>query len=1295
MPDCLPAGAALKFQITDWNYYHRKNGDNEDVYTMQLFGRTKDDHDVVLRVIGFAPYFFIKIPIAWNKMRCQKLMSIVKETISKRCKQSDKYDFDVSESLIAFDIVERHDFFNFDAGKRHKFLKMSFKSLTAMKAYANFFFGSVRHHSLSSQPLEFVRYECNIEPHIRFMHHQRLESCGWIQIKADDLQHIPEYSCCDYSYSTRWKCVNPLECQEMAPLKIMSYDIECISCDHQFPMARRITDRIIQIGFTVYRYGSMICESQHLLTLKKCAPIPGVAVECYQREKNLLRAFARKLREIRPDYKCGYNNLAFDENYMADKAALFDKVKARRHKLNPETMSDKFDAEFMQSLGKLNVKHIMATEDAVGINKFEDKILSSSAMGDNIFKFYQVPGIVSIDILKVVQREHKLDGFKLDNVAANFIREESAKIDFNEAQDDVSRVTIFTKSTKALEPHSYIQIMVQKGYSVSPLAPDVKYFVEEIDVQEMGVKPDGKSVTMPTIQIQMQPAQIELLKQAVSGADSTIYWTFAKDDMHHTVINEYYQRGKPDLIAQIGKYCIQDCRLVNLLIAKLEIIINSINMAKVCHVPNSYIFLRGQGVKIFSLVAKTCREKGYLIPCLTKKIQNPNEDDTSYEGATVITPKPGIYVVPIAVLDFNSLYPNSMREKNLSPECCVIQQAFARVAGYVYHDIEIVLKNKKGEILRGIDGEPRKEYHKFAQRIITEQEVESNMEPILKPIRDKLEKQLQHVAKPGSVLTEEMRQALVTEFKNSHKDKPEEIKIFQAKISQQQILSQKYCDILQSEYQKNYQSRVLMEKNKYYNTIPDGTRVEYGIIPMILTNLLNQRKEVMAAAENETDSAKKTILVSRGNAFKITANSVYGQTGAPTSPIYYKAVAACTTATGRERLYLAKSIVESTFPGSEVIYGDTDSIFINFHIRDEQGNDRTDREALLQTIKLAQQAAVAINARVPKPQCIVYEKTYHPFLLVTKKKYIGLKYGFDADKYTVNAMGIVLKRRDNAAIVKIVVGGIIDYILKHRDLQGAIDYADRVLHELIMGKYSMDKFVISKALRANYKRPSSMPHKVLADRIAVRDPGNKPQINDRIPYVFVVRKNSLTSKKRRDVLQGELVEHPDFVSANGLQIDYLYYLEHQIIKPASQILNLVMPERDVERLFSKYVIMETNKRIGRKNLNLWYDKPELELQSSDTQPLKIKGVNGSFAPEDKPKPKAYSLTKWMDQHQLQELELAAATKAAATKAAVAKSQPIWDHTTNKAQTKSVGTTKKSTYRIGKSLVDWSSGKSKS
>lgn len=78
------------------------------------------------------------------------------------------------------------------------------------------------------------------------------------------------------------------------------------------------------------------------------------------------------------------------------------------------------------------------------------------------------------------------------------------------------------------------------------------------------------------------------------------------------------------------------------------------------------------------------------------------------------------------------------------------------------------------------------------------------------------------------------------------------------------------------------------------------------------------------------NSFQQSILDGLQLAYKITANSLYGQVGAPTSPIYFKELASSTTATGRKLLKMARDITETNFPGARCVYGDTDSVFITF-----------------------------------------------------------------------------------------------------------------------------------------------------------------------------------------------------------------------------------------------------------------------------------------------------------------------------------------------------------------------------
>lgn len=160
-------------------------------------------------------------------------------------------------------------------------------------------------------------------------------------------------------------------------------------------------------------------------------------------------------------------------------------------------------------------------------------------------------------------------------------------------------------------------------------------------------------------------------------------------------------------------------------------------------------------------------------------------------------------------------------------------------------------------------------------------------------------------------------------------------------------------------------------------------------------------------------------------------------------------------------------------------------------------------------------------------------------------------YETNPDKGKLKYMGLVLKRRDNCDLVKDVYGGVLNILMKENNIQGAIDFLDKSLTDLIAGKVSMDKLAITKALRSDYKNPNQIAHKVLADRVGERDPGNKPKPGDRIKFVFVV-----TNKPKP--LMGERIETPDYIIDRKLKIDYTHYITNQLMKPLQQLFGLAV-----------------------------------------------------------------------------------------------------------------------------------------
>ena len=344
---------------------------------------------------------------------------------------------------------------------------------------------------------------------------------------------------------------------------------------------------------------------------------------------------------------------------------------------------------------------------------------------------------------------------------------------------------------------------------------------------------------------------------------------------------------------------------------------------------------------------------------------------------------------------------------------------------------------------------------------------------------------------------------------------------------------------------------------------------EKAILPAVLSELLAARKATKKLKAKESNPFMANVYDKRQLSIKLTANSLYGQTGARTSTFYEPDVAASTTATGRKLLTYAKRVIEEVYgdtimeskkygkvkSNAKYIYGDTDSVFFCFYFTDLDGKAIKGYKALDLTIELAQEVGEVATMFLKNPHDLEYEKTFLPFCLLSKKRYVGILHELDPDKGKTKSMGIVLKRRDNAPIVKDVYGGIIDILMKDKDITKAILYLQRCLQNIVDEKCGMEKLIITKSLRSTYKNPDQIAHKVLADRIAKRDPGNKPKSGDRIPFVYVVHPD----KKAK---QGEKIELPNYILENKktMRIDYAHYISNQIMKPVLQVFALVLDE---------------------------------------------------------------------------------------------------------------------------------------
>lgn len=304
-----------------------------------------------------------------------------------------------------------------------------------------------------------------------------------------------------------------------------------------------------------------------------------------------------------------------------------------------------------------------------------------------------------------------------------------------------------------------------------------------------------------------------------------------------------------------------------------------------------------------------------------------------------------------------------------------------------------------------------------------------------------------------------------------------------------------------------------------------------------------------------------------------------------------------------------------------LIIKNTDSIFCDLNIKNKlTGEYIIDKSSLISAINFGKASSMLIKKRLPFPHNLEYEKTFYPFCIMAKKRYLGNKYEENPNKYKQIVMGIALKRRDNANIVKKIYGGLVNITLNENNIEKAMNYVNTSLQKVLDGQYPITDFITTKTLKSKYNGlkittdhegqagikgtwnwddvQCSLSHVKLCQRMKQRDPGNAPSANDRIPYLMIYKEK----KKGVKMLQSEIIETPDYIKTNNLKIDYLYYITNQLEEPIVQFLQELLPDQNSRAIFNKLIDRENYERckLAPNSLAKWL-KPIINEEATDVR----------------------------------------------------------------------------------------------
>ncbi|GEM06150.1 DNA polymerase zeta subunit [Rhodotorula toruloides] len=330
-------------------------------------------------------------------------------------------------------------------------------------------------------------------------------------------------------------------------------------------------------------------------------------------------------------------------------------------------------------------------------------------------------------------------------------------------------------------------------------------------------------------------------------------------------------------------------------------------------------------------------------------------------------------------------------------------------------------------------------------------------------------------------------------------------------------------------------------------------RIRNSLLAKMLSELLDTRVMVKSSMKDvEGDKALTKLLNARQLALKFLANVTYGYTSATFSGrMPAVEIADAIVQTGRETLERALETIHSVKGwGAEVVYGDTDSLFIYLP-------GKTKDEAF----RIGNEIADVVTSQNPRPIKLKFEKVrlkrarlddaklkqaifqvYLPCVLLAKKRYVGFKYEYKAQKEPdFDAKGI------------------------------ETEYCQRQWKKLQAGDVSPQDFVIAKKVKLGSYAEGRLPPPgaAVAARAMLRDPRAEPEYGERVPYVMFQAEPGQKQVHRA-------IAPTEFLADPRLRLDATHYIERMMIPPLERIFNLMGAD-----VTSWYREMAKSKRIHR------------------------------------------------------------------------------------------------------------------
>jgi DNA polymerase I len=300
---------------------------------------------------------------------------------------------------------------------------------------------------------------------------------------------------------------------------------------------------------------------------------------------------------------------------------------------------------------------------------------------------------------------------------------------------------------------------------------------------------------------------------------------------------------------------------------------------------------------------------------------------------------------------------------------------------------------------------------------------------------------------------------------------------------------------------------------------------EKGFFPELIEGLVESRYELKSQMrQKEKGSQARERMYSRQQAQKILANSFYGYLGYDGARWYSKESAQATTYMGRE--YIEDTIKRAREMGLEVVYGDTDSVFL-------RGEDIMEKK---------EEFLGEVNSELPEFMELEFEGYFSTGFFTSKDSGEGAKkkYALMDEDENLKITGFEQVRRDWSPVAKETQRKVLDKVLKN-EVEEAAEIVKETIEKLKEQEVPVEELRIFTTLtKPPEEYDSTSPHVEAAKKAMDRGDEIKPETT----IEYVITRGGVSISERAELTKYAESYDPD------------YYIENQVIPAAIRVLKV-------------------------------------------------------------------------------------------------------------------------------------------